>query len=161
MLPKEAPAIKCQNIDLDEKQMASGSLAEQVLAEFSSETPDTIVAYRHGHRWLPIVEQTPLVSGGGHQFQRGGVYVITHALQEIGFALAEHLVREFECKVVLLARSFFPPPQEWDQWVREQGDSDSISRSIARLRGVGESLTILSCSTSPRLRADETNQGTN
>ena len=144
VLPKEAPAIKCQNIDLDEKQMASGSLAEQVLAEFSSETPDTIVAYRHGHRWLPIVEQTPLVSGGGHQFQRGGVYVITHALQEIGFALAEHLVREFECKVVLLARSFFPPPQEWDQWVREQGDSDPISRSIARLRGVGESLTILS-----------------
>ena len=134
VLPKEAPAIKCQNIDLDEKQMDSGRLAEQVLAEFASETPDTIVAYRHGHRWLPIVEQTPLVSGGGHQFQRGGVYVITHALQEIGFALAEHLVREFECKVVLLARSFFPRPQEWDQWVREQGDSDPISRSIARLR---------------------------
>ena len=54
------------------------------------------------------------ISGGGYQFQRGGVYVITHALQEIGFALAEHLVREFECKVVLLARSFFPRPQEWD-----------------------------------------------
>jgi amino acid adenylation domain-containing protein len=158
VLPKEAPAIKCQNIDLDEKQMGSARLAEQVLAEFASEIPDTIVAYRHGHRWLPIVEQTPLISGGGHQFQRGGVYVITHALQEIGFALAEHLVREFECKVVLLARSFFPRPQEWDQWVREQGDSDPISRSIARLRGVGESLTILSVdvSDSERLKRIKT-----
>ena len=113
-----------------------------------SETPDTIVAYRHGHRWLPIVEQTPMVSGGGHQFQRGGVYVITHALQEIGFALAEHLVREFECKVVMLARSFFPRPQEWDQWVREQGDNDPISRSIARLQGIRESLTVLSADVS-------------
>jgi amino acid adenylation domain-containing protein len=148
VLPKELPTIKCQNIDLDQQQLDAGRLAEQVLAEFASETPDTIVAYRHGHRWLPIVEQTPLISGGGHQFQRGGVYVITHALQEIGFTLAEHLVREFECKVVLLARSFFPRPQEWDQWVREQGDSDPISRSIARLRDIGESLTILSADVS-------------
>ncbi len=144
VLPKEAPAIKCQNIDLDEKQMGCGKVAEQVLAEFASETADAIVAYRHGHRWLPIVEQTPLVSSGGRQFQQGGVYVITHALQEIGFTLAEHLVREFECKVVLLARSFFPRAVEWDQWVREQGESDPISRSIARLKDIRESLTILS-----------------
>jgi malonyl CoA-acyl carrier protein transacylase len=144
VLPKEAPAIKCQNIDLDQKQTDLSRLAEHVLAEFASETADTIVAYRHGQRWLPIVEQTPSVSVRQHQFQRGGVYVITHALQEIGFTLAEHLVREFECKVVLLARSFFPRPQEWDQWVREQGDNDPISRSIARLRDIGESLTILS-----------------
>jgi acyl transferase domain-containing protein/NAD(P)-dependent dehydrogenase (short-subunit alcohol dehydrogenase family)/acyl carrier protein len=158
VLPKEAPAIKCQNIDLDGQQLDSARLTEQILAEFASETPDTIVAYRHGHRWLPIVEQTPLVSGGGHQFQRGGVYVITHALQEIGFALAEHLVREFECKVVLLARSFFPRPQEWDQWVREQGDTDPISRSIARLRSIGESVTILSVdvSDSDRLKRIKT-----
>ena len=158
VLPKELPTIKCQNIDLDQQQLDAGRLAEQVLAEFASETPDTIVAYRHGHRWLPIVEQTPLISGGGHQFQRGGVYVITHALQEIGLALAEHLVREFECKVVLLARSFFPRPQEWDQWVREQGASDPISRSIARLREIRESLTILSTdvSDSERLKRIKT-----
>jgi acyl carrier protein len=62
----------------------------------------------------------------------------------MGFALAEHLVREFECKVVMLARSFFPRPQEWDQWVREQGDDDPVSRTIARLQGIRESLTVLS-----------------
>jgi malonyl CoA-acyl carrier protein transacylase/NAD(P)-dependent dehydrogenase (short-subunit alcohol dehydrogenase family) len=148
VLPKEAPAIKCQNIDLDEKHMDSGRLAEHVVAEFASDTPDTIVAYCRGHRWLPIAEQTSMRSGGGYQFKRGGIYVITHALQEIGFALAEHLVREFECKVVMLARSFFPRPEEWEQWVREQGDNDPISRSIVRLRDIGESLTILSADVS-------------
>jgi malonyl CoA-acyl carrier protein transacylase len=148
VLPKEAPAIKCQNIDLNEKRMDTGKLTEEILAEFAIETPDTIVAYRHGHRWLPISEQTSMRSNGGHQFRRGGVYLITHALQEIGFALAEHLVREFECKVVLLARSFFPRPQEWDQWVRDQGDNDPISLSIARLRGIGESITVLSADVS-------------
>ena len=144
VLPKEAPAIKCQNIDLDEEQVDAGRLAEQVLAEFASETPDAIVAYRRGHRWLPIAEQTSMRSVSAHHFQRGGVYVITHALQEIGFALAEQLVREFECKVVMLARSFFPRPQEWEQWVREQGENDPASRTIARLQGIRESLTVLS-----------------
>jgi len=147
VLPKEAPAIKCQNIDLDAQHLAAGRLAEQVLAEFASEAPDPIVAYRRGHRWLPIAEQAS-PSSGGHQLQRGGLYVITHALQEIGFALAEHLVREFECKVVMLARSFFPRPQEWDQWVAEQGDDDPLSRSIARLHGIRESLTVLSADVS-------------
>jgi acyl transferase domain-containing protein/acyl carrier protein/NAD(P)-dependent dehydrogenase (short-subunit alcohol dehydrogenase family) len=148
VVPKEAPMIKCQNIDLDEQHLEANKWAKQVLAEFASETPDPIVAYRRGHRWLPIVEQTSTKSSGGYQFQRGGLYVITHSLQEIGFALAEHLVREFGCKVVLLARSFFPRPQEWDQWVREQGDDDPISRSIARLQDIGESLTVLSADVS-------------
>jgi polyketide synthase PksJ len=144
VLPKELPAIECQNIDLDQQQLDTGRLTEQLLAEFASETPDVIVAYRRGHRWLPIAEQTSIRSGGGHQFKRGGVYLITHALQEMGFALAEHLVREFECKVVMLARSFFPRLQEWDQWVREQGDDDPVSRTIVRLQGIRESLTVLS-----------------
>ena len=148
VLPKEAPAIKCQNIDLDEQHLDPGRLAEQVLAEFANETSDPIIAYRRGHRWLPIAEQTSTHSGGGYQFKRGGVYAITHALQEIGFALAEHLVREFECKVVMLARSFFPRQQEWEQWVREQGDDDPISRSIARLQGIGGSITVLSADVS-------------
>jgi amino acid adenylation domain-containing protein len=148
VLPKEAPAIKCQNIDVSAQQPDAVKLAQQVLAEFASETPDTIVAYRRGHRWLPIAEQTATRSSSGYQFKRGGIYVITHALQEIGFALAEHLVREFECKVVMLARSFFPRPQEWDQWVREQGDDDPVSRTIARLRGIRESLTVLSADVS-------------
>jgi NAD(P)-dependent dehydrogenase (short-subunit alcohol dehydrogenase family) len=76
--------------------------------------------------------------------------VISHALQEIGFAIAEHLVREFECKVVMLDRSFFPRPQEWEQWVREQGEDDGVSRHIARLRGMRESLTVLSAELSDR-----------
>jgi amino acid adenylation domain-containing protein len=147
VLPKEAPAIKCQNIDLDAQQLDGGRLAEHVLAEIANDTPDTIVAYRRGHRWLPIAEQTSARSGG-YQFTGGGTYVITHALQEIGFAIAEHLVRGFECKVVMLARSFFPRPEEWEQWVREQGDDDPISRTIARLRGMRESLTVLSADVS-------------
>jgi len=147
VLPKEAPMIKCQNIDLKEQQVDVG-LAEQLLAEFAGDTPGTIVAYRRGHRWLPIAEQISMRSSGGHQFQRGGVYVITHGLQEIGFALAEHLVREFECNVVLLARLFFPRPQEWDQWVRDQGDDDPISRSIARLQGISKSITVLTADVS-------------
>jgi acyl transferase domain-containing protein/acyl carrier protein len=143
VLPKEAPAITCQNIDID-RQPGNAHLAELVLAEFAATTPDTIVAYRRGHRWLPIVEPAPSRSSSQNQFQRHGVYVITHALQEIGFAIAEHLVHEFECKVVMLDRSFVPRPREWDQWIREQGESDTVSRHIARLQGMQGAVTVLS-----------------
>ena len=126
----------------------TGKLAEQVLAEFAKRNSRYNCRLSSRTSLAADCRTDPTKSGGGYQFQRGGVYVITHALQEIGFALAEHLVREFECKVVMLARSFFPRPQEWDQWVREQGDSDPISRSIARLRGIRESLTVLSADVS-------------
>ncbi|HEX4606147.1 MAG TPA: amino acid adenylation domain-containing protein, partial [Candidatus Angelobacter sp.] len=145
VLPKEMPAVHSQNIDLDAGE--AGTMRRQVnsvLAELASESSDPLVAYRGGHRWLPIVEQvTPAVNGTDH-FKRGGVYVMTHALQEIGFALAEHLVRNFECKVVMLDRLFFPRPEEWDRWVSEQGKDDLISRNIGRLKEMAESITVLS-----------------
>jgi acyl carrier protein len=50
--------------------------------------------------------------------------------------------------VVMLARSFFPRPEEWDQWLREQGEDDPVSRTIARLRDIRESLTVLSADVS-------------
>jgi amino acid adenylation domain-containing protein len=143
VLPKEVPAIQCQNIDLDFSELGDNA-PRLVLAELVAETKDTVVAYRRGHRWLPLVTQTPLAPVSRPPFKRGGIYVITHAMQEIGFTLAEYLVREFDCKVVMLDRSFFPRPQEWDQWVQGQGEEDPISRHIARVRGIHESLVILS-----------------
>ncbi|HZU32988.1 MAG TPA: phosphopantetheine-binding protein, partial [Candidatus Angelobacter sp.] len=143
VLPKEVPAIQCQNIDLDLSEQGDNS-ARFILAELAAQTKDTVVAYRRGHRWLPLVSQTPLASVSRPPFKRGGIYVITHAMQEIGFTLAEYLVRQFDCKVVMLDRSFFPRPQEWDQWVQGQGEEDPISRHIARVRGIHKSLIILS-----------------
>jgi hypothetical protein len=49
---------------------------------------------------------------------------------------------------VMLARSFFPRPEEWDQWVREQGEDDPVSRTIARLRDIRESLIVVSADVS-------------
>jgi amino acid adenylation domain-containing protein len=143
VLPKEVPAIQCQNIDLDFSELGDKS-AQLILAELAAETNDTVVAYRRSHRWLPVVMQTPLAPVSRPLFKRGGIYVITHAMQEIGFTLAEYLVRQFDCKVVMLDRSFFPRPQEWDQWVQGQGEEDPISRHIARVRGIHDSLMILS-----------------
>ncbi|HZI55817.1 MAG TPA: phosphopantetheine-binding protein, partial [Verrucomicrobiae bacterium] len=55
-------------------------------------------------------------------------------------------------KVVMLDRSFVPRPHEWDQWISEQGEDDTVSRHIARLRGMQESLTVLSVDLADRGR---------
>jgi len=140
VLPKEVPAIVCQNVDLDCSEPLSEKLLNSVLAEFIAEGPENIVALRHGRRWVPVVDQLPVLPAGstGRQYrlEADKVYLITHAFQEIGLSLAERLVLIHGARVALLDRAFFPQPKDWKDWIADQGESDPVSRKIARLQGI-------------------------
>jgi amino acid adenylation domain-containing protein len=145
VLPKEIPFIKCQNVDVYlERGQNDLDLAEHILAELTAEIIEPVVAYRAARRWLPIVEQMAPSADIKMPLRRDGVYVITHALQEIGFSLAEYLTGALGCRVAMVDRSFFPRTHEWEQWVQMQGEADPISRYIIRLRSMPDAPSIFS-----------------
>jgi acyl carrier protein len=74
--------------------------------------------------------------------------VITHALQEIGFALADHLARTLGSRVAMVDRSFFPRRHEWKQWVQMQGETDPVSRNISRLLSMPDATSVFSANLS-------------
>src|SRR6185437_772423 len=143
VLSKEIPSIRCQNIDVAlEEGKTDGRVAEWVLSDIATELKEPVVAYRAGRRWLPIIEQIQAPDTRPESLKRGGVYVITHALQEIGFALADYLTATIGCRVAMVDRTFFPRRHEWEGWVQMQGEADPVSRNIARLRSVPDGISV-------------------
>ncbi|HST79446.1 MAG TPA: phosphopantetheine-binding protein, partial [Verrucomicrobiae bacterium] len=149
VLPKEMPFIKCQNIDLAPEHRPNRDWpVEWVLSELATEIAEPVVAYRSGRRWLPFTEQIAASENVQAPLKANGIYVITHALQEIGFVLAEYLTQNLGCRVAMLDRSFFPRRHEWEQWVQTEGEADPVSRNIIRLRSMSDAVNVFSANLS-------------
>lgn len=153
VLPRENSRIECRGIDIDRSETLSGQYLRAVLAELTAGHSDPQIACRRGRAWVPVidpVEAEPTVSAS--PFRAGGVYVITNALQELGMALASRLADRHQARVVLLDRSFFPPPADWAEWIADQGEDDQVSRRIAQLRAIQGSVRVVSADPANRER---------
>jgi acyl transferase domain-containing protein len=104
--PAEQAGSLWRNIDI---LPDSTTALEQILAEYRTDSPDPIVAYRGRRRWIETVESLQ-VPGAPEKpvFRPEGVYLITGGLGGVGFAIAEFLAREYEARLVLIGRSGLP-----------------------------------------------------
>ena len=156
VLSKENPRIVCQSVDVDHAEPQSPRLLDAILTECALEASEPIVAFRNSRRWVPMVDRisVPLPALEA-RLDKNGVYLITHAFQEIGMALAERLANHDGTRIVLLDRAFFPQPSDWKNWIKNQGQEDSISRKIARLQGIREHLTVMTADLADRERMSQ------
>ncbi|HXO19171.1 MAG TPA: SDR family NAD(P)-dependent oxidoreductase, partial [Thermoanaerobaculia bacterium] len=104
------------------------------------ERVEPVVAFRGGHRWLPIYEPMPLppASGaagaaGAAGLRPGGVCLITGGLGGLGLELALHLAREKQARLVLVGRSHFPERDRWTEWLAAHDGDNAVSAKIQRL----------------------------
>ncbi|HEU5271639.1 MAG TPA: SDR family oxidoreductase [Jatrophihabitans sp.] len=119
VIPLEYPSISTRLVDLDP---APGTKAlTALLSELRGPRADSLVALRHGRRWLPEYEQLPAAEvasdelPGAELLRQGGVYLITGGLGGIALGLAERMARDCKAKLVLLARTGLPERDRWDQ----------------------------------------------
>ncbi|MEP7010522.1 MAG: amino acid adenylation domain-containing protein [Acidobacteriota bacterium] len=117
VVPQEIPNVACRAIDVDLPERGSrreraqvDRLAADLLSAFAAPPPPTeyAVAYRGAQRWVQGFEPVPLSAGPG-PLRPGGVYLITGGLGGVGMALAEHLARTVQAKLVLVGRSPLAP----------------------------------------------------
>jgi len=102
-LPQEY-SVKCRSIDIcsDEK---TGQIARQLSHELQNGSKERLVALRGNKRW--VLEYEPNLndlSTGVPAIRSGGLFLITGGLGNVGFVLAEHLLRNFNAKLVLTGR---------------------------------------------------------
>ena len=103
VIAKEYPHVTCRSIDVAGRDRG---LVDRLLMEFTSESPDAIVAYRDGHRWVETFERAALLEpAAGAGLRQGGTYLITGGFGGIGLVLAEHLGRAAKANLVLVSRS--------------------------------------------------------
>jgi acyl transferase domain-containing protein len=139
VLPREHLNITCKNVDLDgyPDALASSALA-QIVVEAQSEAGSGIFAHRGAHRWEQTFEPVRLepAQNTAPRLRPRGVYLVTGGLGGIGIALAEHLARTVEARLVLVGRSSLPARDVWAQWCETHGEDDNTRQIITRLQAI-------------------------
>lgn len=140
VIQQEPLNIVCRSIDLDVFPGTAWlpTAAAQVIAECTAPPSDLVVAYRDNRRWVQRYEAVRLVEKPADLplFRQQGVYLITGGLGGIGLALAEHLARTVQARVVLVGRSALPARQQWQVWLDSHDAQDSTSEKIRHLQAI-------------------------
>ena len=139
VIPQEYPNIFCRSIDIVLPEAGScqeEKLVDRLLAEFSANNSDNVIAYRGIHRWAPAFEQVRLDEAvdGTSRLRQGGVYLITGGLGAIGLDFSSHLVKTVQAKLILTGRSAFPAKSEWEKWLSDPDCDDEVSHKIGKLQ---------------------------
>jgi acyl transferase domain-containing protein len=143
VIPQEYPHISCRQIDVEVPSRESASLkslAESLLVELSEELPETIVALRGKHRWIPALEHCRVDSVADRPplLRTGGTYLILGGLGGIGLTLAKFLAENANANLVLTGRVKLPEKDEWDQWLKQHEPDETTSRRILAARELEE-----------------------
>jgi len=87
---------------------------------------------------VQVYESLPLgeVPAGTDVLRRGGTYLITGGLGNVGLTLASMLTQRYGAKVALVSRRAFPAPEAWEGWLATHADDDGVSRTIRKLQGM-------------------------
>jgi acyl transferase domain-containing protein/thioesterase domain-containing protein len=145
VIPKELPGINCRSIDFDDTSFEES--AALILTELSTPSQHSTIAYRQGQRYVEILDDLDLTSLPElKRLTPRGVYLITGGLGGLGLAVAEHLGRELNARLVLISRSPLPPESQWEASVSDTSLSESTRdriRHLLRIRAVSGGLLVL------------------
>ena len=140
VIPQEFSNITCRSIDV--VIPASGTshenkLIDQLMAELTANSSESVVAYRGHHRWVQTFEPVHLdekADGSKTRLSEGGVYLITGGLGGIGLELAQYLAQTVRAKLILIGRSAFPSRDEWETWLTTHDEQDPVSQKIQKIQ---------------------------
>jgi acyl transferase domain-containing protein/thioesterase domain-containing protein len=150
--PREAPQLNTRCIDIEPARLGrlDKESIQTVLDELAAAPTDRVVAFRGKNRFVRSLHKLklPAHEAGGEWLREGSVYLITGGLGGIGLEIAEHLARQKNVKLALLARSELPPEAEWDEILR-MVPADSLGaqriRRVRAIRALGSQVEIFRC----------------
>ncbi|MGC4029157.1 MAG: beta-ketoacyl synthase N-terminal-like domain-containing protein [Steroidobacteraceae bacterium] len=147
VIPREFPNIRCRFVDLDlplpqtkdrrpPPAREPGRALDALLEELTGTMGNGVFAWRNGVRWQRHVSRwnPPAPDSFAPRLRPGGTYLITGGMGGIAGVLAEWLAKEYQARLVLLARTPLPRRADWDDWLERNKPADPISRSIRRIR---------------------------
>ncbi|MCC5601608.1 type I polyketide synthase [Nostoc favosum] len=140
VIPQEYPNISCCCFDivLASRHKPSQKHIDYLLAEFTAQPTDNLIAYRKNHRWVQTYEPIRLDENitGKTKLRKQGVYLITGGLGGVGLVLAEYLAKTVQAKLVLLGRKGLPEKDQWQEWLETHDQEDSISHKIRKVQEI-------------------------
>jgi acyl transferase domain-containing protein len=104
VLPQEFPGLTCRAVDIDAPahDWQAAQLYDDLAAELVVDSPDVMVAYRGGERWVQAFEAVRPRGDGPGRLRERGVYLVTGGLEPVGRALARLLAGKLHARLVLV-----------------------------------------------------------
>jgi phthiocerol/phenolphthiocerol synthesis type-I polyketide synthase E len=141
--PQEHPGLACRVVDIDvipDNSQARDALVTQLADEVRGHSEGTAVAYRRGRRWVQTFQplRLPPVEESRSPFRRHGVYLITGGMGGVGLALARHLARTVQARLVLVGRTPLPERSAWADWLASHEEGESTCRKIKQIQALEE-----------------------
>ncbi|MDP9989737.1 acyl transferase domain-containing protein/acyl carrier protein [Variovorax boronicumulans] len=136
VLGQESPSIACRIVDVvlpAPESAAESELARRVAEEAAASHDEAVVAYRGPHRWTKGYEALATDTPGVQRLRKGGVYLITGGLGGVGLALARHLSKTWQARLVLLGRTPVPERAEWARLIEAADQPPALRRRLQQL----------------------------
>ncbi|HEX3891038.1 MAG TPA: SDR family NAD(P)-dependent oxidoreductase [Terracidiphilus sp.] len=138
VIPQELPGLICWSMDVDLETDTIEKTAAQIVAEITIVSNETVVAFRGSERFAEVLESIDLDAAPERpRLRNRGVYLITGGLGGIGLAVAEHLAREFNARLVLLARSAIPTEAKWKDVLNDSHTAEAEKQRLRQLIRIG------------------------
>lgn len=157
VLPKELPSVTVKLLDIGPPTSASvrkraawysrpsknpafvppGELIERVWEELQTVPQNEMVALRGERRFTQTHSTCPLPPLEGQQvsLRKRGVYLIAGGMSEVALALAAELAKQYEARLVLVARQHLPAKTEWGLFQQRLADAP-VRRAMAKIKAL-------------------------
>lgn len=111
-IPLELSWLQCRHIDLGDSD--SPGHADCLIREWQSLQPEREVAYRHGERFVPVLERVDVEAEKLEApLKHGGLYLVTGGLGGIGSRVCRWLSLNWQARLILVGRTKLPSEEEW------------------------------------------------
>jgi acyl transferase domain-containing protein/acyl carrier protein len=140
VMSQDVPNLRARSIDIasaDWNARQAPLLAAALVGEAALSSSPNQVAYRSGYRWEQAMAPVRIESPAAEEvpLRQRGVYLITGGLGGLGLAIARHLARTLEARLILTARSALPDRARWSELLEDAETSAAVK---ARIRAVQE-----------------------
>ncbi len=147
MLQNEYGNLISRHIDIENKACLQ-KVSKQILEELNNRSVEDVeVCYRNGQRFSMYLKEnkTHVSERNNIKIDPSNVLLITGGTKGIGALCAEHFVKQYGVKkLVLMGREVFPPRDQWDTYLDKDTPLSEKIKHIRNLEGLGAEVSALS-----------------
>ncbi|WP_299315981.1 type I polyketide synthase [uncultured Aquimarina sp.] len=126
--------IFCCSIDTDQNTEDS-ILISKIEDELKFNYDAINIAYRNETRWVEFYDNIPIHSSGiDSQIKSNKTYLVTGGLGEVGSILVDHLLDNYDSKIIIIGRSEIPSKELWTDYLKDKGTEASVTSKIEKLK---------------------------